>query len=99
MKNKQMLKLMLTAGLLLFVSSSLVFGGTTGKIAGVIKDKDTGEPLPGVAVMIVGTTMGAAANENGEYFILNLLPGVYKLRATLIGYAQFEVENVSVSLD
>ncbi|MGB7061561.1 MAG: TonB-dependent receptor [Candidatus Zixiibacteriota bacterium] len=99
MKNKQMLKLMLTAGLLLFVSSSLVFGGTTGKIAGVIKDKDTGERLPGVAVIVEGTTMGAAANENGEYFILNLLPGVYKLRATLIGYAQFEVENVSVSLD
>jgi outer membrane cobalamin receptor len=99
LKNKRILKLTLTAGLLLFVSSSLVFGGTTGKIAGVIKDKDTGEPLPGVAVMIVGTTMGAAANENGEYFILNLLPGVYKLRATLIGYAPFEVDNVSVSLD
>jgi outer membrane receptor protein involved in Fe transport len=90
---------MLTAGLLLFVSSSLVFGGTTGKIAGVIKDKDTGESLPGVAVVIVGTTMGAAANENGEYFILNLLPGAYTLRATLIGYAPMEIDNVSVSLD
>ena len=85
MKNKHILKLMLTAGLLLFVCSSLVFGGTTGKIAGVITDRDTGERLPGVAVVIVGTTMGAAANENGEYFILNVLPGAYTLRATLIG--------------
>ena len=99
MKNKHILKLMLTAGLLLFVCSSLVFGGTTGKIAGVITDKDTGERLPGVAVVIVGTTMGAAANVNGEYFILNVLPGVYKLRATLIGYAPMEFDNVSVSLD
>jgi outer membrane receptor for ferrienterochelin and colicin len=90
---------MLTTGLLLFVSTSLVFGGTTGKIAGVIKDRDTDERLPGVAVVIVGTTMGAAANENGEYFILNVLPGVYKLKATLIGYASMEIENVSVSLD
>jgi outer membrane receptor for ferrienterochelin and colicin len=99
LKSKRILKLMLTAGLLLFVSSSLVFGGTTGKIAGVIIDKDTGEPLPGVAVVIVGSTMGAAANENGQYFILNVLPGVYTLRATLIGYASTEVEKVSVSLD
>lgn len=99
MKNKQMLKLMLTTGLLLFVFSSLVFGGTTGKIAGIIKDKDTGERLPGVAVMIEGTTLGGAANEEGEYFILNVIPGVYKLRATLIGYAPMEIENVSVSLD
>lgn len=99
MKNKQILKLMLTGSILLFVFASLVYGGTTGKIAGIIKDKDTGEPLPGVTVMIEGTTMGAAANEKGEYFILNVPPGVYKLKATLIGYAPVEFENVSVSID
>ena len=99
MKNKHILKLVLAGSILVFVFASLVYGGTTGKIAGIVKDKDTGEPLPGVAVMIEGTTMGAAANEKGEYFILNLPPGVYKLKATLIGYAQVEVENVSVSLD
>lgn len=99
MKNKRILKLVVTGSILLFVFASLVYGGTTGKIAGVIRDKETGEPLPGVAVVIQGTTMGAAANEKGEYFILNVLPGVYELRATLIGYAPMEVENVSVSLD
>ena len=99
MKNKHVLKLVLAGSIMLFVFASLVFAGTTGKIAGVIKDKDTGEPLPGVTVMIEGTTMGAAANEKGEYFILNIPPGVYKLKATLIGYAPMEVEGVSVSLD
>jgi len=99
LKNKHILRLVLAGSILLFVFASLVFGGTTGKIAGVIQDKDTGEPLPGVAVMIEGTTLGGAANENGEYFILNVLPGVYKLRVTLIGYAPMEIENVSVSLD
>jgi hypothetical protein len=99
LKTKRMLQLVLTGSILLFVFASMIYGGTTGKIAGVIRDKDTGEPLPGVAVVIQGTTMGAAANEKGEYFILNVTPGVYRLRATLIGYASMEVENVSVSLD
>ena len=76
-----------------------LWAGTTGKIAGIAKDKDTGERLPGVAVVIVGTTMGAAANEKGEYFILNVPPGVYKLKATLIGYAPVEIDQVQVLLD
>jgi hypothetical protein len=99
LNNKQIFKLVLAGSILLFVFSSLVQAGTTGKIAGVVTDRDTGERLPGVAVTIVGTTMGAAANENGEYFILNIPPGVYALRANLIGYAPMDVENVSVSLD
>jgi hypothetical protein len=91
--------------LLFLVSLPLVqvrhplWAGTTGKIAGIAKDKDTGERLPGVAVVIVGTTMGAAANEKGEYFILNVPPGVYKLKATLIGYAPVEIDQVQVLLD
>jgi outer membrane receptor protein involved in Fe transport len=83
----------------LFQERQLLWGAVTGKIAGIIKDKDTGEPLPGVTVMILGTTMGAAANEKGEYFILNVPPGVYKLKASLIGYTPVEVDQVKVSLD
>jgi outer membrane receptor for ferrienterochelin and colicin len=77
----------------------LLWAGVTGKIAGIVQDKDTGEPLPGVTVVILGTTMGAAANEKGEYFILDVPPGVYKLKASLIGYTPVEVEQVKVSLD
>jgi len=84
---------------LLFQSLEMVWAGTTGKIAGIIKDKDTGERLPGVTVMIMGTTLGAAANERGEYFILNVLPGAYRLKASLIGYTPVEIENVQVSID
>jgi hypothetical protein len=99
LKNKSIPKVVLAGSILLLVFSSLVYGGTTGKIAGVITDRETGERLPGVAVTIVGTTMGGAADEEGQYFILNVPPGRYTLRANLIGYAPTEVENVSVSLD
>ncbi len=90
---------MLAWSISLFILTSIGFAGTTGKIAGVIRDKDTGEQLPGVAITIEGTTMGAAANEKGEYFILNIPPGVYKLKAALIGYTPVEMDKVQVLLD
>lgn len=93
------LSLILLLVLPLAQGKQLLWAGVTGKIAGIVKDKDTGEPLPGVTVVILGTTMGAAANEKGEYFILNVPPGVYKLKTSLIGYTPVEVEQVKVSLD
>jgi hypothetical protein len=43
-------------------------------------------------VVIVGTTMGATSDLNGRYFILNVPPGVYQIKASIIGY-----EAVTVS--
>src|SRR4030067_1131193 len=78
---------------------SSAWAGTPGKIAGKVTDKESGEPLPGVNVIIVGTTTGAATNINGEFFIVNVPPGTYVLRANLIGYGPIEVKNVLVSVD
>ncbi len=75
----------------------LVFA--SGKIRGTIVDKDTREPLVGANVSIVGTTYGAAADVNGEYVILNVPVGVYALKATFVGYAQYTVSNVRVNND
>lgn len=77
----------------------MLYAGTTGKIVGVVKDKDIGEPLPGASVVIVGTTMGAAADMNGEYVILNLPVGTYSLKASVIGYTDVIVNNVRVNAD
>ncbi len=77
----------------------LLLAGTSGKIAGVIKDKKTGEPLPGVNVMIFGTQLGAASNMQGRYFILSVPPGSYTLKITMMGYRTAEIKNVRVSID
>lgn len=77
----------------------LVYGGVTGKVAGIVKDKDTGDPLPGANIVIEGTTMGAASNLNGEYYILNIPPGNYTLRASMVGYNSMTVVNVDVDID
>jgi hypothetical protein len=70
-----------------------------GKIRGLIVDKDTRDPLVGANVSIVGTTYGAAADVDGVYLILNVPAGVYTLRATFVGYAQYTVSNVRVNND
>ncbi len=71
----------------------------TGKIAGRVVDGDTGETLPGVNVVIVGTTQGATTNVEGYFTILNVRPGTYAVRASFIGYTPVVVENVRVRID
>lgn len=85
--------------LLLLAMTGFLFGGTVGKISGVCSDKETGAPLPGVAVSIAGTTMGALSDTEGKYFILNVPAGIYDLKATIIGYAPVELKSVTVSVD
>lgn len=73
--------------------------GTTGKLAGTIKDAQTGEPLVGANVIIEGTNFGAATNLNGEYVILNISPGRYNVKFSFIGYETVVVENVAIVVD
>lgn len=60
-----------------------------GVIAGVVTD-DTGEPLPGAQVLIVGTTLGAATGFDGDYRIVGVSEGTYTLRASFVGYSSEE---------
>jgi outer membrane receptor protein involved in Fe transport len=89
--------------LLLFLVSLLwqtaIFAGTTGKIAGKVIDAKTKEALIGANVYLTGTSMGAAADVDGNYFIINIPPGTYELKASAIGYATVIVKNVKVSAD
>ncbi|MCL5020651.1 MAG: TonB-dependent receptor, partial [Bacteroidetes bacterium] len=54
-------------------------------------DSQTGEPLPGATVLLVGTSMGAATDLNGNFTIRDVPPGEYKLRTTYVGYLTKEV--------
>ena len=86
-----------TAGLWLFVvMCSAVFAGTTGKIAGRITDAENGDPIIGAAVMVEGTSFGAAADINGDFFILNLPPGDVTLRIYAIGYSPKTLQDLRV---
>ena len=85
--------------LLTIVLTSLLWSGTTGKIAGMIKDKATGEPLIGANIVVIGTSLGAAADIEGQYSILYVPPGTYKVQVSFIGYETTIVNNVRVFID
>jgi len=85
--------------LFIFSISTVANSGTTGKIAGIVTDKGTGDSLPGANVVIEGTTMGAAADAQGYYFIINVPPGKYRLRAMMMGYRAIIKTEVQVIID
>lgn len=80
-------------------SASAVFAGSTGKIAGKVVDKSTGETLPGANVVIEGTTLGAVTDPDGNYFIINVPPGSYTVNASMVGYHKATQTNVRVFID
>lgn len=91
--NNAFNNLRLTLILLLFPIAATA---QSGKIVGTVTDM-SGDPLPGVNIVIEGTTQGTASTVDGYYQILNVKPGVYTLRATFIGFATVYVDGVSVS--
>jgi outer membrane receptor protein involved in Fe transport len=85
--------------LALSVACAAAFAGNTGKIAGNVKDSQTGEAIVGASVMIEGTSQGAASNIDGYYVILNIPPGTYNLSISAVGYSKRRIESVRVSID
>ncbi|NIV95497.1 TonB-dependent receptor plug domain-containing protein, partial [candidate division KSB1 bacterium] len=84
--------------LCLMLAPALVFA-QTGKIKGKVVDRETGDPLPGANVIVEGTSLGAAADVNGEYYILNIPAGVYSVRASFIGYRDVTISNVNINVN
>lgn len=68
-----------------------------GTIRGTVTDSLTGSPLPGVNVVISGTTQGTATDAQGNYTIAGVEPGTYDLQASFVGYETKTVEDVQVS--
>jgi len=86
--------------LLLLVYVSVVMGGDTGKLAGKISDKQTGEPLAFASVIIksLKPNAGATTDADGYYHIINLPPGNYDVTISYVGYATV-TRRVSIKVD
>ena len=81
-----------------------------GKIAGTITDATSGDPLVGANIVIterwnddVASPLefgqGAASDFNGQFYILNVRPGVYSVKVDYIGYGSTLITNVEVFVD
>ncbi|MBC8045089.1 MAG: carboxypeptidase-like regulatory domain-containing protein, partial [Rhizobacter sp.] len=81
------------------INRRMMLIGTTGKLTGTVIDARTKEPLAGASVVIEGTRLGARADADGNYTILNIQPGTYRVRVSYIGYQAATLSNVGIRAD
>ena len=62
--------------IILFILLNIVFSQTTGKISGTIKDQSSSLPIIGANIIIINQGIGAATDLDGNFFILNVDPGL-----------------------
>ena len=82
-----------------YFAEEMLFAGITGKISGKVTAANSGEPLAGANILIVGTERGAAADSKGSFYIINVPPGNYSVVFMMIGYEKKIIRNVRVSSD
>lgn len=80
---------------LVLFSLTVVSIAQESTIRGTVIDKQTGEPLIGVAALIQGTSSGAISDFDGK-FEIPVDPGVYALQMSYLGYAELTIEEVEV---
>lgn len=79
--------------LIMFLSSAM--HAQKGYIRGSVFDDATGEFLPGVTILLEGTTIGTLTDLDGK-FNLEVAPGNYSLRASFISYETLFVKDLQV---
>lgn len=91
--------LFLTLTCIVLGVAGMTWASTVGTIRGQVTDAESGDPMPGVNVIIEGTSMGAATGTDGNYMIINVPIGTYTVTASMIGYKKSRVEEVRVIRD
>src|SRR6516165_10334456 len=90
----------LVASVLCLVVGCRVAFAQTGSIAGMVKDT-SGAVLPGATVeasspALIEKVRTVVTDSEGQYKIVNLRPGVYKVTFTLTGFRTVERDNVEL---
>lgn len=88
--KKKLASLLLT---LMLMPVMIVQAQAPVTITGTVLEAATGDPLPGVSILLVGTATGTSTDLDGKFSLQAPIGGV--LRLTYIGFAQQEVTIVN----
>ena len=86
----------LTLILLSFITTTSIFA-QSGTIKGKVTNAINKEPISFVAITVEGTTLGGTSDDNGDYTIEGLNPGIYNLKVNFIGYKPLTIYEVQVT--
>ena len=87
------LKSFIVMAMCTFLCSAYMFSQRT--ITGVVSDSDTGEPLIGVNILVVGTSTGTISDIDGNYSV-ELVSGATQLQFSYTGYST-QILNVGAA--
>lgn len=93
------------AALLSCLTADLLAADFNVNIKGQIKDSDSKEPLIGATVQIIGSSMGAVTDIDGNFQLVGVEDGIYDIEIKYVGYKtvvkrQIKIEdNRIVTLD
>ena len=80
---------------------SWALAGTSGGIAGIVRDATTGAPIPGVRLQITSGSQATTAttDAHGHYVVFYLQPDDYTLTAEKTGYSSRSISGYTVQAD
>ncbi|PWJ38444.1 TonB-dependent receptor [Sediminitomix flava] len=92
-------KFFILLSLLLFKLTTNFAQGEKFTISGFVKEKSSGERLPGVSIYLLGTSTGVSTNAYGFYSI-TLPKGEYDITYSFVGYGSQTIKiNLSENVD
>jgi outer membrane receptor protein involved in Fe transport len=86
--------------LILLFTVSVVFGQTTGRLLGRVRDTQ-GNPIERASVILLDTdpARGIATDENGNFSLVGIPVGTYDVRAQILGYRPHTVSGVRINVN
>ncbi len=70
--------------------------GETGRITGTVTGAESNAPIQGVQVTLLGSRVTVTTNPQGRYTLINVPPGMQRIRAAAIGYTPVIVDSIPV---
>ncbi|HTY60405.1 MAG TPA: TonB-dependent receptor, partial [Bacteroidota bacterium] len=89
----------LLSALVCILGASLACAGTNGSVEGTVRDEKTGEPLPGVNVVVIEVQAGTSTDTAGRFILRNIRSGSYSIRFSHVGYTTRLVRGVLIDPD
>jgi len=75
------------------------FAQSVGKVQGRVVDALSREPIPDVIVSVVGSALSSGTDEQGNYTIDSVMPGLVKVKAQILGYVPITTDYYTILPD
>ncbi|MCK4573895.1 MAG: carboxypeptidase-like regulatory domain-containing protein, partial [candidate division Zixibacteria bacterium] len=85
--------------IILIMVTMIIQAKSPGKITGTITDAESGDPIVGASVLLIGTSHGALTDMDGKFVITNVTQGTYTIKVTHLEFGTVEMTGVLVTAD